>query len=281
MRLNPLRTAEGVRDLAHLTSGPPLADGLLVLTKANDPEEIVILDDLLTEHGSALGLVPLIETARGLDAVMEIALASARTVALLFGAVDLAAELGVAVAHEPLLYARSRIVLAARRAAVGADGKPVNLHALGSMMGLTGVLMALLRRTETRRGEHIDISMQDATMSWLPNVTGSLFADGRAPDVPSMRTLGGAAFFSLYETSDSRCVAFGGVERKFVAAALTALGRPDLIEQAMAPPGPAQSPVKAFLAATMRTRTRDAWDAFFAGMDVCFAPVLDLKEALA
>ena len=55
MRLNPLRTAEGVRDLAHLTSGPPLADGLLVLTKANDPEESVILDDLLTEHGRHSG----------------------------------------------------------------------------------------------------------------------------------------------------------------------------------------------------------------------------------
>jgi citrate lyase subunit beta/citryl-CoA lyase/(S)-citramalyl-CoA lyase len=124
VRINPVRTAEGLRDLAHLTSGPPLLEGLLVMTKANDPEEVAIVADLLMEHGSSLGIVPLIETARGLDAAMEIASASPRVVSLLFGAVDLAAELGVPVAHEPLLYARSRVVHAARRAAVGAFDVP-------------------------------------------------------------------------------------------------------------------------------------------------------------
>jgi crotonobetainyl-CoA:carnitine CoA-transferase CaiB-like acyl-CoA transferase len=167
---------------------------------------------------------------------------------------------------------------------LGNDGKPTNPHvpvadALGSLTALSAVLMALLRRAETGIGDVIDLSMQDATMAWLPNVTGPVFAENRAPDVKSMRSFGGNAFFSIYETRDARFVALGGVERKFVVNCLTAMGRPDLIDAAMSPPGPSQAAVKSFLAGTFLTRTRDEWTAWFGGKDVCFAPVLDLKEA--
>src|SRR5690606_12765118 len=37
--------------------------------------------------------------------------------------------------------------------------------------------------------------------------------------------------------------------------------------------------VKAFLRETFLTKTRAAWEAWFADKDVCFAPVLDLHEA--
>jgi crotonobetainyl-CoA:carnitine CoA-transferase CaiB-like acyl-CoA transferase len=167
---------------------------------------------------------------------------------------------------------------------LGNDGKPTNPHlpvadALGSLTALSAVLMALLRRQTTGLGDTIDISMQDATMAWLTNVTGPVFAEDKAPDVKAMRSFGGNAFFALYETADARFVALGGVEKKFVVNGLTALGRPDLIDTALLPPGPAQEPVKAFLRTAFLARTRDAWVAFFADKDVCFAPVLDLKEA--
>jgi citrate lyase beta subunit len=124
VRLNPLRTLDGARDLAFLASQPPFFSGILTLTKVDSPEDVAVIDALLTEHGSALQLVPLIETTRGLEAVMEIATASPRIAFLLFGAVDLAAELGVPVLHEPLLYARSRVVHAAKRAGIGAFDVP-------------------------------------------------------------------------------------------------------------------------------------------------------------
>jgi crotonobetainyl-CoA:carnitine CoA-transferase CaiB-like acyl-CoA transferase len=60
---------------------------------------------------------------------------------------------------------------------------------------------------------------------------------------------------------------------------LAAFGREDLIPVATQPPGPAHAPVKAFLAERFRTNTRDEWEAWLAGRDVCFAPVLDLHEA--
>lgn len=169
---------------------------------------------------------------------------------------------------------------------LGADGAPTNPHMpvadiAGSMVALAGILMALLRRERTGRGDYLDVSMHDATLSWLPNVTGPVFAEDRAPRVKEERSFGGYAFFSVYRCACGGHAVLGGVEHKFVRTLLNDLGRPDLIAAAEGPPGPGQQPVKDFLAATFATRSRAEWEAWFAGREVCFAPVLDLKEAFA
>lgn len=167
---------------------------------------------------------------------------------------------------------------------LGKDGEPNNpgmpvADLTGSLVALSAILMALYRRTQTGEGDYIDISMQDALMSWLPNVTGPVFAENRAPVVQNERSFVGYAFFSVYRTADGRHVALGGVEHKFVHTLLNALDRPDLIEAACGPPGPGQAPVKRFLEATFKAKTRDDWVTWFSDKDVCFGPVLDLHEA--
>ncbi len=42
--------------------------------------------------------------------------------------------------------------------------------------------------------------MQDALLAWLPNVTGTVFAQKRPPLVKHERTWGGAAFYRIYAT---------------------------------------------------------------------------------
>lgn len=167
---------------------------------------------------------------------------------------------------------------------LGRDGHPVNPHmpvadVAGSMTALAAILMALLRREKTGKGDVIDISMQDSTMAWLPNVVGPVFAEDRAPVIANERSFGGYAFFSIYETADARHLTLGGVEPKFARTLLTDLGRPDLIDAAISPPGPTQEPAKAFLRETFAKQTLDHWIQWFDGRDVCFAPVLNLHEA--
>jgi len=167
---------------------------------------------------------------------------------------------------------------------LGRDGHPVNPHMpvadlAGSMTALAAILMALLRREKTGKGDIIDISMQDSTMAWLPNVVGPVFAEDRAPVISDERSFGGYALFSIYETSDGRHLTLGGVEPKFAHNLLTDLGRPDLINAATSPPGPTQHPVKAFLRETFITKSLHHWIEWFSGRDVCFAPVLNLHEA--
>jgi crotonobetainyl-CoA:carnitine CoA-transferase CaiB-like acyl-CoA transferase len=167
---------------------------------------------------------------------------------------------------------------------LGRDGHPTNPHMpvadlAGSMTTLAGILMALLRRERTGQGDYIDVSMQDATMAWLPKVVGPVFAENRSPYVKEERSFGGYAFFSIYETLDKKYITLSGVEHKFVHALLDALGRRDLIQAACGAPGAGQEPVRRFLIKAFKKRTQAAWEVWFKDKDVCFAPVLDLKEA--
>ena len=167
---------------------------------------------------------------------------------------------------------------------VDGDGKPA-MACLppsdigGSLMALAGILMALLRRQATGQGDYLDLSMFDTVVSWTPHVAGRVFADGCAPDPSSQRTQGGTAFYRPYRTRDGRYVTLGGGEMKFVVNFLEAVERPDLIPLGREPAGPAQAPLHAFLEETFARRTRAEWVDWFAGRDICFAPVLDLREA--
>ena len=112
VRINCLREAFGLADVEAIlaTDSPPPA---LMLPKVRTPDEIVWLDDLLTERGHATRPHVIIETNAALEAVFEIAKASQRIDALFFGGVDMAAELRCVNGWESLLYARSRVVHAA------------------------------------------------------------------------------------------------------------------------------------------------------------------------
>jgi citrate lyase beta subunit len=130
IRINHPSTAAGEADLAAiagaLDAGAPAArDGglALMIPKVGAPEEVEAIRGRLSAHDLGVGLIPMIETVRGLARVEEIA-AMESVRALLFGGLDLSIELGAELAWEPLLYARSRFVHAARLAGVGALDMP-------------------------------------------------------------------------------------------------------------------------------------------------------------
>lgn len=185
-------------------------------------------------------------------------------------------------AHDLAMQADSGVV----SLNLGPDGSPAAPHMpvadmAGSLMALSGILMALYRREKTGQGDYIDLSMQDALMAWLPNVLGPPFAEQRDPVVKDERSWGGNAMYRLYRCSDGRWLALGGAEEKFARNLLDALGRPDLVPLCLLPPGPGQDPVKAFLAETFATRTLAAWIDFMEPLDVCWAPVKTLTEAFS
>ena len=149
-----------------------------------------------------------------------------------------------------------------------------------SLMALSGILMALLKARQTGRGDFIDISMQDCLIAWTPNVMGPVFAEQRPPIPWHERSWGGGAMNCIYRTSDDKYLCLGGSELKFATNLLTALGREDLIELCALPPGPKQDPVREFFAETFATRTLADWQEFLDQVDVCWAPVRDLHEAV-
>jgi crotonobetainyl-CoA:carnitine CoA-transferase CaiB-like acyl-CoA transferase len=151
---------------------------------------------------------------------------------------------------------------------------------LAALQGLAAVLMALLRRERSGRGDFIDIAMHDAALGGLPNQLGPVFAERRAPVPKHERSTGGAGFYHLYRTRDGRHIALGGQEMKFVQNLLQALGRLDLASLAERGPGPHQQPLIDYLAGVFRGKSQAEWIAWFRGRDICFAPVNDLREAV-
>lgn len=168
---------------------------------------------------------------------------------------------------------------------VGGDGAPVNpsmpvADMTGSMMAFSGVLMALLRQRETGEGDFLDISMHDCLMSWTANVLGPVFAEHRAHEVKQERNWGGAAFYNIYPTADGDWIVLGGVEHNFCHAFLEKAGRLDLYDRCLEPPGPAQTPVKDYLAAFFAKRTlADALE-WLSDINVCYAPLRTLFEGV-
>ena len=117
LRVNGLRTRAGLDDLRLLLESRAGPDAV-ILPKVETPDEPRLADAWLAEAGSRAALVALIESARGLEAAPGIARSTPRLSALMFGAADLAADLGTSAAWEPLLYARSRMVAAAAAAGI-------------------------------------------------------------------------------------------------------------------------------------------------------------------
>jgi citrate lyase subunit beta/citryl-CoA lyase len=105
-------------DLDAVMTAPPTA---LVLPKAEDSEQVTALANLAADRGATLPVFALVETAAGILHAESIA-STERTDALIFGAEDLAADIGATRTAEgtELRYAREHVVLAAAAAGIDA-----------------------------------------------------------------------------------------------------------------------------------------------------------------
>jgi len=163
------------------------------------------------------------------------------------------------------------------------DGKPaqpsiVAADMAASLTALSAILMALFAREKSGRGDFIDIAMYDSLLAWTPNVTAPVFAEDRAPVPAKMRPYGGQAMNRLYETRDGGHIVLGGSEVKFAENLLRALGRLDLLDIAKREPGEQQALID-FFVETFAAKTRVEWEAFLGPLDLCWAPLRNLKDA--
>ncbi|MBV9905435.1 MAG: CoA transferase, partial [Alphaproteobacteria bacterium] len=129
-----------------------------------------------------------------------------------------------------------------------ADNKPnmpnlVAADMASSLTALSAILMALLARAKTGKGDYIDIAMYDSLIAWTPNITGVVFAENRAPEPHAMRNYGGQAMNRIYETKDGKYIVLAGSERKFSENLLRALNRLDFLDLAAGEPGRGQQPL--------------------------------------
>ena len=123
LRINDPKTELGQRDLDAVRQSGIRPDALM-LPKCDGPDEIREVAAALSGGLPELPLIVMLETARGVAAAEAIATAAPSVSAVFFGAIDFAADVGCAVAWDAALYARSRAIVAAAVARVGALDSP-------------------------------------------------------------------------------------------------------------------------------------------------------------
>lgn len=151
----------------------------------------------------------------------------------------------------------------------------------GALMGVIGVLAALVARGVTGRGQIVDASMLDGSVALAPLLISTALA-GLAEPLPGAGMLTGALpGYNIYETADGRYVTLGALEPKFWGEFCQRVGRADLAPRQFPRDAADHDEVTREVAAIFRTRTRDEWLALLADTDACLGPVNTLAEALA
>jgi alpha-methylacyl-CoA racemase len=149
----------------------------------------------------------------------------------------------------------------------------------GALWAASGILMALLERERTGRGQRVDGSLLGGALSLLPLVAAQV-RGGQPPARGAGELTGGVVCYNLYETHDGGTMALSALEPQFWSAFCQAVGREDLLGEQFSPALPGE-PAYDELCALFCTKSREEWIETFAGIDACCDPVYNVEEALA
>jgi len=149
----------------------------------------------------------------------------------------------------------------------------------GSMFAAIGILLAIVSREKTGKGQFIDVSMFDGVVSWLTIQAARYFAEGKPPERETWPA-GGEAFYDVFETKDGKHVAVGAAEEKFWKTLCKNIGAPELVEHRVAI-GQRSPEAHARLAEIFKTRTRDEWFNLLISKEACLTPVKTLDEVFS
>ncbi len=160
---------------------------------------------------------------------------------------------------------------------------PVNLlgdFAGGGMLCAMGIVIALLERTGSGKGQIIDAAMVDGAANLGTFLYGfhaaGLWSNERGTNMLDT----GAPFYDTYETKDGKYMSVGAIENQFYAQLIDGLGL-DAEELPHQMDRDAWAQTAAKFSEVFLSKTRDEWCKVFDGTDACVAPVLDLDEAPA
>jgi crotonobetainyl-CoA:carnitine CoA-transferase CaiB-like acyl-CoA transferase len=169
---------------------------------------------------------------------------------------------------------------------------PLNLvadYAGASLHGALGIALALFARERTGRGQHVDVSYLDTTVSLLaatPNMR-FFFSDGLAPRRGEGFLGGSYPYYAIYETRDNKLLTIG-VHRAVALGELLQRDRPARLQAFRPDLRPARArgqcggrAARAEIEALIKTRDRDDWYEALVKADVCVGKVYDIPEMVA
>lgn len=157
---------------------------------------------------------------------------------------------------------------------------PLNLVADFAGGGLTcalGIVLALLERTKSGKGQIVDASMVEGaayvgSFVWKSDRIG-MWTKPRGQNMLDS----GAPFYDTYRTSDGKYMAVGAIEPQFYKQLLTGLEL-DTVELPHQMSFDDWPEIRHIFAERFASRTQAEWNAVFDGTDACVTPVLSFEE---
>ncbi|MCZ2357150.1 MAG: CoA transferase [Bacteroidia bacterium] len=149
----------------------------------------------------------------------------------------------------------------------------------GSLMGVMGVLAALLHQRSTGKGQYVDVSMLDGVLAHAAILLSTYQMLGHLLPRGGDLLSGMMPFYRLYKTQDDRYIALAALEHKFWKRFCTCIEKPELIDKHYVFGEEAQT-VVSIVQQIMLQKTLSEWTPILEQADCCASPVLDLPETL-
>lgn len=155
-------------------------------------------------------------------------------------------------------------------------GAPVVDYATGYMTAFA-ISAALFQRTQTGRGQHVDLAMFDATLMLMSTHIAALNIGGKPPKPEGNRFA--LAGIGAYETADGLLM-LGAANMRQQKRLWEALGRPDMVKATNAERLESHAAEEAVLKEVFPTRTADEWQEFLRRHQVPAGRIRTMQEAL-
>lgn len=149
----------------------------------------------------------------------------------------------------------------------------------GAQWAIISILLALMARSRSGKGQYIDLSMTDAVFPWLSLFLSDYAANGTVSSRGETRSGGAYAFYNVYETADGRYVSLGAAEPKFWTIFCRTVGHEEWIDRQNLG-GEQREALIAEVAAMFKTRSQKEWLELLFDKNCCFTPVQNIEEAL-
>jgi len=148
----------------------------------------------------------------------------------------------------------------------------------GSLLALSGILMALYRRSISGAGSYVDVSMTRGLLPWLSYAAVHLSDPEMLPRRGQGHITGAYACYNIYETADRKYMSLGALEPVFWQNFCVAVDRPDW--KPLQYDQEKRLELIEAVRAMFKAEKREKWVALFTAFDACCEPVLDLDEAV-
>ena len=164
---------------------------------------------------------------------------------------------------------------------IGEKGRPPAMEpeigvGVGGLGSLISILVGIVARQQTGKGQYIDISIHD----WLVYMVGLILLEywvkGRVPKPGESDILGGAPYWHLWETKNGNYISVTAMLPWYWEKLCRVLGKEEFIPDQWAEEK--WTEMNSVFAGIFRTKTRDEWFDLLAKEDICVAPVLTLDE---